>query len=159
MTLVVRTPPDSTGDIRDVGSILGLGRSPRAGHGNPLQYSCLENPVDRGAWWATVHRVTKGQTWLKRLSTHLCTQNHYPNHDVKHFYHPRKISHSCLQLIPDLSSGLRQLLTCFYHYNFAFSRPSRKWNHIVYGFCVSGFFHLPWYFDSFMLWWFIHFNG
>ena len=46
----------NAGDIRDMGSIPGLGRSPGEGHGNPLQYSCLENPMDRGAWWITVHR-------------------------------------------------------------------------------------------------------
>ena len=51
----------------------GLGRSPGEGLGNPLQYSCLENPVDRGAWRVTVHRVMKTQTWLKRLSTHTHT--------------------------------------------------------------------------------------
>ena len=54
----------NTGDIGDVGSIPGLGRSPRVGNGNPLQYSCLGNPMDRGAWWATVHSVTKSWTWL-----------------------------------------------------------------------------------------------
>ena len=48
-------------DIRDAGSIPGSGRSPGGGHGNPLQYSCLENPMDRGAWWARVHRVTQSQ--------------------------------------------------------------------------------------------------
>ena len=47
------------------GSIPGLGRSPGGRHGNPLQYSCLENPMDRGAWWATIHGVTKSQTGLK----------------------------------------------------------------------------------------------
>ena len=52
----------------DVGSIPRLGRSPGGGNGKPLQYSCLENPMDRGTWWATVHRVTKSGTWLKRLS-------------------------------------------------------------------------------------------
>ena len=51
----------------DPGSIPGSGRSPGGGHGNPLQYSCLENPMDRGAWWVIVHRVTKRQTRLKRL--------------------------------------------------------------------------------------------
>ena len=51
-------------------SILGSGRSPGRGHGKSLQYSCLENLLDRGAWWATVHWVTKSQTWLKQLSTH-----------------------------------------------------------------------------------------
>ena len=53
----------------DVGLIPGLGRSPEGGHGNLLQYSCLENSMDRGAWRATVHRVAKSQTGLKRLST------------------------------------------------------------------------------------------
>ena len=57
-----KNPPANAGDIRDMGSIPGLGRSPEGGHPNPLQYSCLENPKDRGAWWATVHRVTKSQT-------------------------------------------------------------------------------------------------
>ena len=52
----------SAGDIGDMGSIPGLGRSPGDGHGNPLQYSCLENPMDRGAWWATVHEVAKSWT-------------------------------------------------------------------------------------------------
>ena len=51
-------------NIGDLGSIPGLGRSPGGGNGNPLQYSCLRNPRDRGAWWATVHGVTKSQTGL-----------------------------------------------------------------------------------------------
>ena len=55
---------------RDAGSIPGLGRSPGGGYGNPLQYTCLENPMDRGAWKATAQRVTKSWTWLKGLSTH-----------------------------------------------------------------------------------------
>ena len=50
------------GDAGDIVSTLGLGRSPGRGNGNPLQYSCLENPMDRGAWWATVHWVTKSDT-------------------------------------------------------------------------------------------------
>ena len=63
VVLVVRSVPHNAtaGDPRDVGSVPGLGRSPGGGHGNPLQYSCLENPMDRGAWWATVHRVAKNQ--------------------------------------------------------------------------------------------------
>ena len=52
----------NAGDTRDLGSIPGLGRSPGGRYGNPLQYSCLENPMDRGAWWATVHGVAKSQT-------------------------------------------------------------------------------------------------
>ena len=55
----------SAGAAGDAGSIPGSGRSPGGGYGNPLQYSCLENPMDRGAWQATVHRVAKSQTWLK----------------------------------------------------------------------------------------------
>ena len=70
VALVLKNLLANAGDIRDVGSILGSGRSPGEGHGSPFQYSCLENPKDRGAWWATVHRVTKSRTRLKRLSTH-----------------------------------------------------------------------------------------
>ena len=51
-------------NVGDLGSILGLGRFPGEGNGNPLQYSCLENPMDGGAWWATVHGVAKSRTWL-----------------------------------------------------------------------------------------------
>ena len=56
---MVKNPPANAGDTRDMGSIPGLGRAPREGNGNPLQYSCLENPMDRGAWQAIIHRVTK----------------------------------------------------------------------------------------------------
>ena len=55
MALVVKNPSANAGDIRKVGSIPGSGRSPAAGHDNPLQYSCLENPMDRGAWRGRVH--------------------------------------------------------------------------------------------------------
>ena len=55
VVLLVKNPPASEGDARDVGSTLGFERSPGGGNDNPLQYSCLENPKDRGAWWATVH--------------------------------------------------------------------------------------------------------
>ena len=54
--------PANTGDLRDSGLIPGSGRSPGEGNGTPHQYSCLENPMNRGAWWATVHRVAKNQT-------------------------------------------------------------------------------------------------
>ena len=53
-----------------MGSVPGLGRFPGGGNGNPLQYSCLENPKDKGAWYAIAHRVAKSRTWLKRPSTH-----------------------------------------------------------------------------------------
>jgi len=65
---VVKNLPDNAGDIRDVDSIPRLGRSPGGGHVNPLQYSCLENPIDRGAWWVTVNKVAKSRTQLKQLS-------------------------------------------------------------------------------------------
>ena len=66
---MVKNPPANAGDIRDVGSIPGSGRCPGGGHGNPLQYSCLENPMDRSVWWAIVFRVAKSQARLKQLSS------------------------------------------------------------------------------------------
>ena len=70
LVLVVKNLPANVGDIRDENSILGSGRSPGEGHSNPLQYSCLENPMNRGAWWATVHRVAQSWAQLKWLNTH-----------------------------------------------------------------------------------------
>ena len=69
VVLVIKKPPADPGDVRDVGLIPGSGRSPGGGHSNPLQCSFLENPMDRGAWRATVHKVAKSQTRLKHLST------------------------------------------------------------------------------------------
>ena len=60
--LVVKNPPANSEDIRDAGSLPASRRSPGGGHGNPLQYSCLENSVDRGAWQTMVHAVSKSQT-------------------------------------------------------------------------------------------------
>ena len=71
MALVVKNLPGNAGDTRDVGWISGLGRSPGVGNGNSLQYSCLENSMDRGAWQATAHGATKSWT---QLSTQ--TQTH-----------------------------------------------------------------------------------
>ena len=62
MVLEVKNPPARARDLRDTGLIPELGRSPGGGHGNPLQYSCLENPMDRGAWRATVNGVAKNRT-------------------------------------------------------------------------------------------------
>ena len=62
VVLVVKNPPANAGDIRDEGSMPGLGRSPGEGNGSTLQYSCLENPVHRGSWRATVHRAAGSQT-------------------------------------------------------------------------------------------------
>ena len=66
-----KEPPANAGDIRDVGWIPGLGRSPERGHDNQLHYSCLEYPMNRGAWRAIVHGVAKSQTQLKSLSMHM----------------------------------------------------------------------------------------
>ena len=68
--LLVKNPPANAGDIGDTGSISGLGRSPGGGNGNPLQYPCLENPMDRGAWRATVYGVAKRWTRLSIWATH-----------------------------------------------------------------------------------------
>ena len=77
---MVRNPPANAGDVRDLGSISGSGRSFGGGHSNPLQYSCLENPMDRGAWWATVYRIAKNWTQLKQLSAKFLT---YSKHSIK----------------------------------------------------------------------------
>ena len=72
VVLEVKNPPANAGDARDVGLILESGRSPREGRGNPLQYSCPEKLMDRGAWQATVRRVKKSQTQLKQFSMCAC---------------------------------------------------------------------------------------
>ena len=71
VALVVNNLPVSAGDIRDTSSVPRPGRSPAEWHGNPLQYSSLKNPMDRGVWWTSVHRITKSQT---RLSTYAATK-------------------------------------------------------------------------------------
>ena len=67
VALVVKNPSASAGDVRDSGSVPGSGKYPGGGHGNPLEYSCLENSMDRGAWRATVHKVAKSWTQLSNL--------------------------------------------------------------------------------------------
>ena len=68
--MMLKNLPANAGDLRDAGSIPGSGRSPGRGQDNSLWYSCLESPMDRGAWRAMVHGVTESQTRLKQLSTH-----------------------------------------------------------------------------------------
>ena len=75
VTPVVKNPPANAGDTRDIGFIPVSGRSPRLGNGNPLQYSSLGNPMDRGIWQATVHGVAKSQTQLS-VHTHASTSIH-----------------------------------------------------------------------------------
>ena len=72
---MVKNPHASAGDVSNVGSIAGLGRRLGEGNGNPLQYSCLENPMDRGAWQAMVHRVANSRTRLEWLSTSTINYN------------------------------------------------------------------------------------
>ena len=74
MVLLVKNPPANARDIRDTGSIPGLGRSPGGGNSTPLQYSCLKKFMDRGAWQATVHKVTKSWTQLKDTCRLLSTR-------------------------------------------------------------------------------------
>ena len=69
MSTVVKNPPANAGDARHAGSIPGSGKSLGVGNGNPLQYTCVENSMDRGAWWAAVHGITKSWTRLKQLSS------------------------------------------------------------------------------------------
>ena len=66
---MVKNPPANAGTVGDSGLIPGSGRFPGGGNGNPLQYSCLRNPMERRAWWATVHRAAKRQT---QLNMHAC---------------------------------------------------------------------------------------
>ena len=77
MAKLVKNLPANAGDTGDVGSISGSGRVPGGGHGNPLQYSCLENTMSRGAWQATVHGVAKSGTGLLQVSTHACMNTYF----------------------------------------------------------------------------------
>ena len=97
--LVVKNPPANTGRLRDTGLIPESGRSPGGGHGNPLQSSQLENTIDRGAWQAMVHWVTRSWTWLKQLSTHI---------------HPNRLKSKFLRL--HLSPSFKQPQTSFQPY-------------------------------------------
>ena len=89
---LVKNPPASAGDVRDVGSVPGSGRSPEEGNGNPLRSSCLENPTDRGAWQTRVHRVTKTQARLSALSFFIMLRNN--NSYLFVIYHCRLNAHT-----------------------------------------------------------------
>ena len=98
LTPVVKNPPPSAGDTRDAGLIPELRKAPGGGNGNPLHYSCLENSMGTGGWWATIHRVAKSQTWL---STHMqkyqITQQIYDT-----IYSPAAAAAKSLQSCPTL---------------------------------------------------------
>ena len=89
-----KTLPAKARDVRDACLIPGLARPPGGGHGNPLQYSCLENPMDRGAWQATVHGVAKNQTGLEALSTqaHILQKDPPFSSDVKGTHETQKVT-------------------------------------------------------------------
>ena len=104
VVLVVKNLPASVGDIRDVDSIPGLGRSPVEGNSNPLQYSYLENPKDRKAWRATVHRVAKSQPQPKQLRGHTCCCS---------------IPQSCLNLCDPTACSMPAIPVLYYLLEFA----------------------------------------
>ena len=79
----------NAGYVRELGLIPELGRSPGEGNGNPIQYSCLGNSMDRGAWWATLHGVTKSQTGLKRLSMDTCIHIMTHHFSISNIHHLR----------------------------------------------------------------------
>ena len=79
VALVVKNPPTNAVDVKNDGSIPGPGRSPGGAHGNPLQYSGLENPMDRRDWWATVHSVTKSRTWKATQNARMMCQGSFTN--------------------------------------------------------------------------------
>ena len=88
LSAVVKNTPVNAGDVQDAGLIPGLERFPGGGHDNPLQYSCLGNPMDRGAWWTTVHGVTKSQTQMKQLSRHIrALLGRCRNFDLQNFHY------------------------------------------------------------------------
>ena len=96
---MVKNPPASAGDARDVGSVPGLGRSLREGNGYLFQYSCREKPMDRGAWQATVHGVAKSQ-----MSMHTHTYSHRHTHTVAF----RNLRASCTMLLLKLLRNQKQ---------------------------------------------------
>ena len=103
---MVKNLSANAGDVRDVGFIPTLGRSPEEGRGNPLQYSCLENPMDRGAWRATFHGVAKSQIRLKCLSTSHIQSSFNPDVKIsldqlsteRNFYRQLSYGHKTLSL-------------------------------------------------------------
>ena len=144
VVLLVKNLPSNAGDKRDVGSIPGSERSCRVGNGNPFQYSYLEDPIDRGAWQATVHGVTKNQTPLKWLNT----REEYIRPQNMEFHAHAKLLQSCLTLCdpmdccPPGSSdhGLFQA-RIFEWFAISYSRGSsqpRNQTHISYISCIVG---------------------
>ena len=104
-----KEPPASAGVIRDAGLIPGSGRSPGEGNGNPLQDFCLENPMAREVWWATVHRITKSQAQLSDW-THTHTHTHTQTHLIHLTVHTTKVGRNTTDEISSLDRILRKWL-------------------------------------------------
>ena len=121
--LVVKNLIVNARDLRDAGSIPKLGRSPGGVHGNPLQYSGLVNPMDRGAWWSTVHRVTQSQTQLKRLSRHACSSLV----NINSFCHCPKQLLTLFKLHGDCASSICEVHITFFHSKSSFSLANTVW--------------------------------
>ena len=128
--------PVSAGDRRDSGSILGSGRSPAGAHGNPSQYSCLENSMDRRAWWAIDHGITKCQTRLKQFSTQhredLCPNN-WSSYSVLPFCIPfqfSSVTQSCPTLCDSMNHSMPGLAVHHQHPEFTQTHVHRsRWCH------------------------------
>ena len=138
VALVVKNPPANAGDIRDQTSIPGSGRSPGEGNGNPLQYSCLENPMAQSSLVATVHGLERSWTWLKHLSMH--THTHSSFYLLIHLFCPSLLSnHEFVLYICESLSVLFYSFGCFI-FLFIFI----SWRLITLQYC-SGFCHtLTW---------------
>ena len=130
VVVVVKKPPANAGDIRVSGSVPGSGRSPGEGHGNLVQYSCLENPMNREAWWPAVYRVPKSWTQLKWLSMRMAPG----------WGHGKKMRATCGS--PHLQLHLSQMFSQYAQWWLCWvlkpSHPSRPWpnNHC---WCCSPF--------------------
>ena len=111
--LVVKNLPANAGDIRDMGSIPGFGISPGEGHGNPLQYSCLENPMDRGAWWVTVHGSQRVGYSCSGLARHSMLSNCMPRSGVAGSYGSSIFSLFCVWCESVLTSLIYMMLSSF----------------------------------------------
>ena len=111
---MVRNIPASAGNLRDASSIPGSGRS-GGGHGNSLKYSCLENPMDGGAWWAAVHGVAKSWTRLKRLSSSSSSMLHELHiSGCSHFCQPWAAKYICRSIGETGAGDMGYFFNCFY---------------------------------------------
>ena len=128
---VVKNLPASAGGARDMGLILGWESSLGGGHGNPLQYSCLENSVDRGVWWATIYRIVNSWTWLKQLSISIHESESESLSVVSNSLQPYRYS-------PWNSLGQNRILSGVDFPFFRVSSQPRDWTQVSH--IASGFF-------------------